>query len=182
MHLPRLIGLVGVRRSGKDTAAQILDNIGYRNIKFAEPLKAMLRTYLEYAGVNANHIERIIDGDLKEASREVFGHRSARYAMQTLGTEWGRNLMASDLWVDLCMRRCSMFNKAVVTDVRFPNEVEAIRKAGGKIVRITRPNTEVDNHTSESLTLTLPVDLEIANDGTISDLHMKVLQAVIDLN
>jgi dephospho-CoA kinase len=90
MHLPRLIGLVGVRRSGKDTAAQILDNIGYRNIKFAEPLKAMLRTYLEYAGVNANHIERIIDGDLKEASREVFGHRSARYAMQTLGTEWGR--------------------------------------------------------------------------------------------
>jgi hypothetical protein len=45
------------------------------------------------------------------------------------------------------MRRyASMFNKAVViSDVRFANEVEAMRKAGGKIVRITRPNTEVDN-------------------------------------
>jgi hypothetical protein len=50
----------------------------------------------------------------------------------------------------------------VISDVRFANEVEAVRNAGGKVVRIIRPNTEpVDNHVSESLTLTLPVDLEI---------------------
>jgi hypothetical protein len=64
------------------------------NIKFAEPLKAMLDTYLSYARASMRtHIERMIDGDLKEWRPAVFGGRSARYAMQTLGTEWGRQMM-----------------------------------------------------------------------------------------
>lgn len=180
---PTIIGLVGLRRSGKDTAAAALQELGYTNVKFAAPMKDMLRNLFDYAGLSARTIERMIEGDLKEEPVGVLGGRSARHAMQTLGTNWGRDLVAQELWVNLCMARCAQLPLVAVSDVRFYNESEAIRNAGGRIIRITRPNNvPVDSHVSESLTLSLPADLEIINDGTIADLHDKVYAAVSALS
>ena len=133
---PTLIGLVGRKGSGKDTAAVKLMEEGYANEKFAGALKEMIRCLLAYQGVEASVIERMIEGDLKEEPTKYLAGQTPRHAMQTLGTEWGRKLMADTLWIDVTMTRVAG-RKVVLTDVRFPNEVEAVERAGGIPIGIT---------------------------------------------
>lgn len=133
---PKLIGLIGRKGSGKDTAAEMLLRGGYQNVKFAGALKDMLRCFLAYQGLDAVSIERMIEGDLKETPTPLLGGQTPRFAMQTLGTEWGRDLLAQDLWVWAAVRRCDGRN-SVITDVRFPNERDAILSAGGVCFGIT---------------------------------------------
>lgn len=133
---PDLIGLLGRKGSGKDTAAAVLLSQGYQNVKFAGALKEMLRSLLAYQGADADTIERMIEGDLKEVPTDYFAGQTPRFAMQTLGTEWGRDLIGTNFWVGTAMRRASG-QKTVITDVRFPNEVEAIDSEGGAVVGIT---------------------------------------------
>lgn len=128
--LPQLIGLIGRKGAGKDTAAALLLSKGYQNVKFAGALKDMIRTVLAYQGVSAVTIERMIEGDLKEIETGYLAGRTPRHAMQTLGTEWGRELIASDFWVGTAISK-SVGHPTVITDVRFPNEMEAVVEAGG---------------------------------------------------
>lgn len=175
----QIIGFVGKRRSGKDTAARILTQIGYESVKFAGALKEMLRTYLRYVGVEDSHIEEMVEGGLKEMPNAQFCDQSCRWAMQTLGTEWGRDLIGKELWVNAAIARCLQFDHVVVTDARFPNEVAALKNIGAKIIRIKRPGPQTyDTHESEILISSIPVDFEIINDSTIDVLHQKVLQLI----
>ncbi len=130
-----LIGLIGRKGSGKDTAAATLLQSGYANVKFAGPLKAMLRALLAYQGVDEATIERMIEGDLKERGTPYLAGHSPRYAMQTLGTEWGRNIIADDYWVSIAIQLASE-RPSVITDTRFPNEKDAIEAAGGSTIGI----------------------------------------------
>lgn len=168
MPAPRIIGFTGLKGSGKDTAALAFIQRGYVNVKFADPLKLMLRTLLEYKGAHPALIDRMIDGDLKEKQVGYLDMKTPRHAMQTLGTEWGRQLMDQDFWVDTFMERCAWVlreSPIVVTDVRFPNEVEAVHRLGGMIYRVENPNKVIaDIHPSEAHIPTLPVDGEIPND------------------
>jgi rhodanese-related sulfurtransferase len=172
----KLIGLTGLRRSGKDTAAQVLVEDGFENIKFAGALKEMLRTYLAYVGVDGGRVESYIEGPEKEFATSLFEGKTTRYAMQTLGTEWGRELIGTNIWVNAAIARAKQFDKVVVSDVRFPNEAVAIKAAGGTIIRISRPGQVADSHPSESLIQSIQHDLLIANIGTIQDLHTSVRQ------
>lgn len=170
-----IIGLVGRRRAGKDTAALALTEQGYHIAKFAGALKGMIRTLLAYQGADADTIERLIEGDLKETPTHYLGGRSTRHAMQTLGTEWGRDLIARNLWVRCCIEHIKQYDKVVISDVRFSNEVEAVKAVGGTIVRISRANGTADSHISEAEIDSLPADFEIANDGTIEDLQKRIV-------
>jgi len=175
----KLIGLVGRKSVGKDTAALVLTQQGYQIAKFAGALKAMIAGYLDYIGLTEDAIRVIIeDYRVKEVESDYFCGRSPRHAMQTLGTEWGRDLMAQDIWVRACMLRCKSLDKAVITDVRFPNEVAAVKEAGGSVIRIVRNASRVDNHASENFIDSLAVDHEISNNGTITELHQKLLVIV----
>ncbi|UIS25235.1 putative deoxynucleotide monophosphate kinase [Erythrobacter phage vB_EliS-L02] len=158
--LPRIIGLIGRKGAGKDTAADMLMVRGYENIKFAGALKDMLRALLSYQGVDHGTIERMVEGDLKEEPSEYLSGQTPRWAMQTLGTEWGRNLIANGLWVDVTIRRAMAGDQVVITDCRFPNEKEAIEKVGGVVLGITADwITPVEGeHESEAL-----IDEMIAN-------------------
>lgn len=130
MSHPKLIGLLGRKGSGKDTAAAVLIANGYRNVKFAGCLKDMLKVLLCKQGLSNDVIQRMIEGDLKETPTVFLDGKTPRFAMQTLGTEWGRNLIGDDFWVNTALREAEGIN-AVVTDVRFPNEMDAIQSAGG---------------------------------------------------
>jgi len=61
-----------------------------------------------------------------------------RGMLQKMGTEAGRNVFGSDLWVQSLDSRIDMTKNNVITDVRFPNEIKWIRKKGGFVVRVTR--------------------------------------------
>jgi hypothetical protein len=72
---------------------------------------------------------------------EKFGKEfSPRLALQLMGTEAGRDVFHPDLWVHTVMRRCenAPWNNYVIADVRFPNEINAIVRSGGKVVRVRR--------------------------------------------
>ncbi len=57
--------------------------------------------------------------------------------MQTLGTEWGRTL-APDLWVNAWCRSIVGLKRVVADDVRFDNEVAAVRALGGMVFEVRR--------------------------------------------
>lgn len=133
---PTLVGLLGRKGSGKDTAAEVLLSKGYQNVKFAGALKEMLRSLLAYQGAPAADIEQMIEGSLKELATDYLAGQTPRLAMQTLGTEWGRDLIGTDFWVGTALARASGQN-TVITDVRFPNEVEAVLTAGGVVIGIS---------------------------------------------
>lgn len=165
-----VIGFTGYIGSGKTEAAKYLaQHKGYTWIKFAQPLKDML-----YAiGLN----EREIEGDKKELPCKILGGKTPRFAMQTLGTEWGRKIMGEDFWVNIWERRCqeyiSMPGQCIVADdCRFPNEVAAIRKLGGVIVRMDRPGRKsMSRHESESGIEYLPSDMCYMNDYPLQVMH-----------
>lgn len=173
-----LVAFIGLRRSGKDSAAQALVQQGWQLVKFADPLKDMLRTYFRYVGVTTDHIEQMIEGGLKEEPNAQLCGKSTRWAMQSLGTEWGRKLIGDDLWVQAAMARAFQFPNVVISDCRFPNEAEAVRSQGGKLIRIERAGLVADTHPSEQLIATIPADFTIFNDSTLDDLRNKVLQLV----
>lgn len=173
-----LVAFIGLRRSGKDSAAQALVQQGWQLVRFADGLKEMLRAYFRYVGVCPDDIEAMIEGHLKEEPTHLLGGKTTRWAMQSLGTEWGREMIYPDLWVNSVLAHASLYHNVVLSDCRFPNEAEAVRQQGGKLIRIERAGLVVDTHPSEQLIATIPADFTIFNDSTLDDLRNKVLQLV----
>jgi hypothetical protein len=172
--LPPVIGLCGLAKSGKTTVADYLvTEYGYRRIKFADPLKDMLRAL----GLTYQEIE----GDRKEDSCRLLGGKSPRFAMQTLGTEWGRQMISPTLWVDLWEHRVLDSRRrqtpVVVDDCRFSNELEVLKRLGGLSITIVREGNEpVNDHISERIELA--TDVTIRNDRTVGDLISRVLSTI----
>ncbi|AKU43579.1 nucleoside hydrolase [Caulobacter phage Seuss] len=164
----QFIGLAGRKRSGKNTAAEAGRAAGWLEMSFATPIKLMIGTLLAYQGVGEEVIQRMLHGDLKEQPTRFLGDKSPRQAMQLLGTEWGRDLMHPNLWANILVNAAwaEDFETVVVTDVRFPNEVDILRENGGSIFRIERPGLPKDDtHASEAGIDELLVDEVLINDA-----------------
>lgn len=165
-----LIGLAGRKGAGKDTAAAALSRRGFSVRRFADPLKGMLRTLFEYQGYGDCTIDAMIEGALKEQPIPSLNGRSPRHAMQTLGTEWGRGQIGGDLWVETLIGDVGPSARVVVPDVRFPNELAAIREAGGVVIWIERPGLKgADAHASENAIGAMDCDGQLTNAYTSAD-------------
>ena len=79
------------------------------------------------------------------------GAMTAREVLQYVGTEIFRR-MNQDVWAESTIQRIKSENSltAIITDVRFPNEVDAVKRAGGKVIRLTRNWDNPDAHDSET--------------------------------
>ena len=76
---------------------------------------------------------------------------SPRLIMQTLGTEWGRQIIHPNIWVLSTFRQFNENSNWIITDVRFPNEANAIKDRGGVLIRVNRPTIKSDDyHLSET--------------------------------
>lgn len=177
----------GKRGSGKSTATQVLIDRGYTEIKFADPLKNMMRALYRTCGVDDATIERKIEGDLKESPCEWLQGQTPRWAMVTLGTEW-RELIDTRLWSEMFVKRVLSGDhgpKIVCSDYRFPgHEESALDALNAYTYRIDRPSLEDDDiskHASECAIDTLPVRAVIMNSGTVADLRDSVA-AIVDSN
>jgi hypothetical protein len=142
-----IVAFTGLAGSGKSTAAHHLVNRrGFVRVRFAGPLKAMM------AALGLTHEQ--IEGSEKETPCSLLGGKTPRYAMQTIGTEWGRDIIDSQLWINAwnaALANVPAGVPVVVDDCRFPNEAEAVTAAGGIIVRIERPGAGTASiHSSEA--------------------------------
>lgn len=178
--------------SGKDTFAKplLIDNGGkFELVKFADPLKNMLRAMLKAGGCNPAEIERMIEGSDKETPHPVLLGHTPRHAMQTLGTEW-RNMLGENLWLNMAEQRLRSIaaggaHGVVITDMRFAHECALMHKLGATTVRVSGGRSVINaasDHPSETAIDTLPVHMEVINLGTIADLHSTAATVVSKVN
>ncbi len=172
-NFPRVVAFAGLAGSGKSTAATYLaERHGYKRIRFAGPLKAMM--------YSLGFLSDEVEGKLKEEPNELLCGKSPRHAMQTLGTEWGRKCLGEDVWVNLWRQAANEVlsdgGRVVVDDCRFPNEAATVRKLGGKVWLIEGRGGIAGNHESERLDFV--ADGVIPNVGGLPDLHGAVLREV----
>ncbi len=168
-----VIGLVGRAGSGKtEVAKHLVVNHGYAPTKFAGALKNMLRTL----GLTEDEIE----GDLKHEPSMILLGATPRWAMQSLGTEWGRKCIDEDLWAYVWKRRVSDLlaqgRKVVVDDCRFLNEALTIRDFHPSTIwRIKREEiVTTTTHQSETEQDEIEVDKTIKNYASIGELRTTV--------
>lgn len=171
-----LIGLHGLARTGKDTAANYLaHHYAFMAYAFAMPLKTALQLMFSLT-------EEQLNGALKEVPLANIG-KSPRELMQLLGTEWGRHLVHNDLWLLLARQQIdnvlSMNNEwiqgFVISDVRFENEAKWLRDQGGVVVHLQRPDAvAVNPHVSEAGVAVHDNDFVIHNDADLHHLYTQL--------
>jgi hypothetical protein len=203
-----IIGFVGFIGCGKDTAADYLVNYhGFRRDSFANTLKDAVahvfgwdRTLLEGRTTEAREWRETVDQWW--ATRLNMPKLTPRWILQHWGTEVCRTGFHDDIWIaSLENRLRKTKDNIVISDVRFPNEMSAIKNAGGLVVRIKRgPEPEwyehavnankgdkqlgwaigkhhlsqLGIHSSETAWIGLPTDIVISNDGTINELFEQI--------
>lgn len=164
---PLLIGLTGKAGAGKDTAGGIFSrDHGFELYAFAWPLKSGLEAMFDLP-------PQVWLPEHKEEVIPWIG-KSPRQLMQTLGTEWGRQFVHQDIWTRVMQHRWETVQVAMsnprmcITDVRFDNEAEAVKKRRGIIVHIVRSAAlPVSAHVSEAGVDPYYVDFTLSNDGTL---------------
>lgn len=205
--MSKLVGMVGKKGSGKDTVAgMLLVQHGFVARAFAEQLKSICFDLFRLS-------ESQLYGSLayKEEIDPRWG-MSAREIMQKIGTEVGRQgkfdvfepvmsagivesefnrrglVPCETLWVDDIVRTIRERRKAargqVVTDCRFQNEADAIKRERGVVVRVIRPGLATghrEEHASEMEQEAIIADYEIMNDGSLEQLREKVDKMVFEL-
>jgi len=160
-----IIGLTGKAGTGKDTAADYLVNRhGFAKLSFATALKRGLNAMFGFS------MKQWDDREWKETVLPELG-KSPRQLAQTLGTEWGRQLVKQDLWPSLAMAEAVGMTNAVLTDVRFDNEAHAVNNEHGYVIRIERNVQAVAEHSSETGISAHLVADTIINNGSVHDMY-----------
>ena len=129
-----IIGISGKKGHGKDTLGKILsDEYNFKKESFARPIKESARRVFGFS-------QSQLHGELKETI-DPFWEFTPRWAMQQIGTDLFRDGIDKNVWAKSLIRRVrqSPRDKIVITDVRFPNEVDTIKEVGGYVIRVVRP-------------------------------------------
>lgn len=140
-----IIGICGLIGSGKDTAADYLVGFhGFRRDSFASTLKDSVAAVFGWD-------RELIEGRTPEArawreqvdewwaNRLEMPHLTPRWILQYWGTEVLRQHFHDDIWIAALQSRLARrSDHTVISDVRFPNEIKAIKEQGGRIIWIQR--------------------------------------------
>lgn len=174
-----IIGLLGPKRSGKDTVAErLVQKHGFERVAFADALKRAAWDINPYVrgDIRLQDYVHSVGWEVAKTLPEV------RRFLQTLGVAM-RDHVHPDTWINVVRHRLEDASWAgdsvVVTDVRFPNESRLIVSLGGFLVRLERPGLvadETSRHVSEDVDAALDgLDhLVLTNDGTVEDLWREV--------
>ncbi|MEV7425166.1 hypothetical protein [Streptomyces sp. NPDC091212] len=176
------IGIIGRARTGKDTAGQwLVDHRGYRRVAFADPLKEAalkLNPIVEViVGSDYGHDEYRLSDVVGEYGWErAKGIGDTRRILQELGA--AVRTIDEDFWLRAAMTKVQAANEdgvpVVITDVRYPNEAESLRRAGFHLVYIERPDVEQLVHESEGALGPEDADHLIINNESVANLQHRI--------
>jgi hypothetical protein len=158
---PKIIGLAGRARSGKDTVATLFGKT-HRTVRFAQPIKEAVKALYGWSDI-------AVETEIKDFVDPHWGV-SPRSAMQHVA-QTTRLFVANDFFV----RR--LFDSwegdaIVIPDVRYKHEVDAIHARGGITIKITREG--LHKHDIEFTVDELETTHQILNNGTLDDLRRQV--------
>lgn len=171
-----LIGLSGYAQSGKDSVAKVAAEFGYKRLAFADTLREAvyrLDPLVTVYGDDLTSVREVVDEKgwewAKAHTDQVRGY------LQRMGTEVGRDLIGENVWVDATFKDVDLRGKYVVTDMRFPNEYDAVLNRDGTVARITRRGVgPANSHPSETSLDTHTFDVHFTNDGTLEEFEAQV--------
>lgn len=203
----QIIGICGFIGSGKDTAADYLVNFHeFRRDSFAATLKDAVaavfgwdRELLEGRTKQAREWREQVDPWWAE--RLSMPELTPRLVLQLWGTEVCRKSFHDDIWIaSLEARLRNSKDNIVISDCRFPNEIKAIKNAGGKVIWVQRgelPSWHImaakanagdpyaaeklkslGVHASETAWVGTDFDYILDNNGTVDDLYNKIATIV----
>jgi len=203
----KVVGICGLIGHGKDTAAGFLIEEGFHRISFAGVLKDACANIFQWDRI-------LLEGNTPEsrvwretvdewwATRLSIPNFTPRLALQQVGTDVMRKHFHPDIWVAACERQIAMTDKnVVISDCRFFNELNVIRRLGGTtavVWRDTEPEwwgsackaniehqpdlmeTQYQNiHTSEWSWAGWDFEKQINNVGTLEDLRTQTLKFLL---
>jgi hypothetical protein len=202
-----LIGISGKKGAGKDEAFKIIEEYmaNVHNHKFAYHLKKIvsmltgiemykmeddwcknnlvinMKTFKVGIVEDVKKIQNafIVDVPLKDGyspSSNVW--LTLRCMLQDLGTE-GLRSRYPNVWVASLLNKYDEDQNWVITDVRFPNEADAVREHGGVLIRINRDLENTSDHTSETALDDYGFDLVIDNNGTLEELKDCIISFLL---
>jgi len=166
----KLLGIVGFIGSGKDTVAKEFVKYGCVQDSFAAPLKDVVsatfgwdRSLLEGDTVESREWRET--PDIYWSKKTGIDHFTPRLALQLMGTDVMRNHFHEDIWIDSLEYRLRAKQEercVVVSDARFTNELNLIKKLGGKIIWVQRGE--------------LPDWFEIAKTASTNAINRKIME------
>lgn len=199
-----IIGVCGFQGSGKDTVADYLVNThGFRRMSFAGALKDAIAAIFGWE-------RELLEGRTKEsrewrervdqwwADKLGMPNLTPRWVLQYWGTEVARKAFHDNIWIHSVEHRLiSSRDNIVISDVRFPNEIQSIKRSGGLVIRTHRgPDPEwwdlaleenleksekakqelikLKVHASETAWIGTDFDAVLDNDGSIDDLYSQI--------
>lgn len=174
------VGITGRARVGKDTAGEwFVKERGYVRVSFADPIKeAALRLNPFITKYGAGPMLRLSDA-VRDVGweRAKDGYPEVRRILQELGM--AVRAIDSDFWLRAALAKVSAANEAgspvVITDVRFPNEADSLRRAGFHLVYIDRPDVPQLDHASEGALTADYAEFYILNNRDVYDLHQELV-------
>lgn len=209
-----IVGIAGFIGSGKDTIADYLITFkGFRRMSYAGPLKDAISAIFGWD-------RDLLEGNTKYsrewrdkidpwwAERLDIKHLTPRWVLQQWGTEVGRRAFHDDIWIASVENKLrTLQDNIVISDCRFPNELNSIKRAGGITIRVSRGENPIwydaavqhnkgyytegykaarkvledhNVHASEFSSVGLDYDFCVENNGTVDDLHRKI-DSIINL-
>lgn len=170
-----LIGIAGLARSGKSTAAQVLvEAFGYTSLPLADKVRQAAYA-LNPLVADRVSLQQVVDHYGWEGVKGSAYAGEVRRLLQRMGTEVGRELLGEDIWIDQVQLDAG---RVVIPDVRFINEAQWVLSRGGTLWFIDRPDLSVMDHASEkdAPTIREMADAVIYNDSNLDEFTLEIYQ------
>lgn len=203
MNKPTIIMISAWKGSGKDTAADYLvKEFGFKRLGFADPLKDLCSSLFNvkrrmfddaadkespimYMPVQAKDgfSKNVTDFMAKEFKTGSAFESEKYWTPRALAILVGSTMRSvnPDFWVEKAISQCQPGQKYVISDCRYKNEIESVKRAGANVitVRINRFDTSPSDDPSERDLDDYKFDVVINNKGTVTELQ-QAIKAVVE--